>query len=87
MRTFTFSEIWGMAPCHICGKDDYITQLSDDEEKQIKGMDGAEAATFICKNKLGKPVCDKHANFEHLTQIKKHKGGDAQCPVSHPLRK
>lgn len=61
MRNFIFGELWGLAPCHICGEETFIHKLSDEEEKQIEGMDGHVAAQTIIRKHIGVADCGKHA--------------------------
>lgn len=68
MRLFTFSELWGSAPCKVCGKEDFITILSDEEEKEIEGLNGSDTASVICEMKLGYSVCSEHIPTELLTK-------------------
>ena len=60
MKVFTFGELWGTAPCSICGKEDYFVILSDREEKDIEGMSGSNAANLICNANMGINACGDH---------------------------
>ena len=71
---FSFGELWGEAPCSICGKMGTFTMLNDDEESYIRSLpSGKIPALVICQEKLGENRCIDCASEEYYFNREKHK--------------